>query len=43
MSDKWILKMLKENPSVSTYAELDIIHKKEQERLLDRRNEWMNM
>jgi len=37
MSDKWIMKILKENPSVSTYKELETINKQQQEKYLDRR------
>ena len=37
MSDKWIMKILKENPSVSTYTELEKINKQQQERNFDGR------
>jgi hypothetical protein len=37
MSDKWIMKILKENPSVNTYTELEKINKQQQERNFDGR------
>jgi len=37
MSDKWVLKILKENPTVTTYKELQEINRQQQERHLDRR------
>ena len=37
MSDKWIMKILKENQSVSTYKELQKINEQQQEKYLDRR------
>jgi|TARA_B110000285_G_scaffold34431_1_gene36582 hypothetical protein len=37
MSDKWIMKILKENQSVSTYKELQKINEQQQERNFDGR------
>jgi len=37
MSDKWIMKILKDNEGVDTYKELQEINKQQQERHLDRR------
>ena len=37
MSDKWIMKILKENQSVSTYKELQKINEEQQERNFDGR------
>ena len=37
MSDKWIMKILKKNPHITTYKELEEINKQEQDRYLDRR------
>ena len=37
MSDKWIMKILKNNPHITTYKELEEINKQEQHRYLDRR------
>jgi len=37
MSDKWIMKVLKANPHITTYKELEEVNKKEQHKYLDRR------
>ena len=37
MSDKWIMKILKDNPNITTYKELKTINEQQQERYLDRR------
>jgi len=37
MSDKWIMKVLKANPNITTYKELKTINEQQQERYLDRR------
>lgn len=37
MSDKWIMKILKDNPNITTYKELETINEQQQERYLDRR------
>lgn len=37
MSDKWIMKILKANPYITTYKELTEIHEQQQEKYLDRR------
>ena len=37
MSDKWIMKILKANPHITTYKELAEINEKQQEKYLDRR------
>ena len=37
MSDKWIMKILKDNPHITTYKELAEINTKNQEKYLDRR------
>ena len=37
MSDKWIMKVLKANPNITTYKELEEVNKKEQHKYLDRR------
>ncbi len=37
MSDKWIMKILKDNPTITTYKELETINEQQQERYLDRR------
>ena len=37
MSDKWIMKILKDNEGVDTYKDLQEINKQQQEKHLDRR------
>ena len=37
MSDKWIMKVLKENPHIRTYKELLKVNEKQQEKYIDRR------
>ena len=37
MSDKWIMKILKDNEGVDTYKDLQEINRQQQERHLDRR------
>lgn len=37
MSDKWIMKILKDNPTITTYKELETINEQQQEKYLDRR------
>jgi len=37
MSDKWIMKILKDNPHITTYKELSAINEQQQEKYLDRR------
>mgnify|MGYP003625679638 FL=1 len=37
MSDKWIVKILKDNPHITTYKELAAINEQQQEKYLDRR------
>ena len=37
MSDKWIMKVLKDNPHITTYKELAKVNEKEQHKYLDRR------
>ena len=37
MSDKWIMKILKNNPHITTYKELLAINEQQQEKYLDRR------
>ena len=37
MSDKWIVKILKDNPHITTYKELAEINEQQQEKYLDRR------
>jgi len=37
MSDKWIMKVLKANPQITTYKELEEVNKQEQHKYLDRR------
>jgi len=37
MSDKWIMKVLKDNPHITTYKELAEVNEKEQHKYLDRR------
>ena len=37
MSDKWIMKVLKDNPHITTYKELAEINEQQQEKYLDRR------
>jgi len=37
MSDKWIMKILKDNPNITTYKELETINKQQQERNFDGR------
>ena len=37
MSDKWIMKVLKANPHITTYKELEEVNKQEQHKYLDRR------
>jgi len=37
MSDKWIIKVLKANPYITTYKELEKVNKQQQEKYLDRR------
>ena len=37
MSDKWIMKILKANPHITTYKELAEINEQQQEKYLDRR------
>jgi len=37
MSDKWIMKILKNNPHITTYKELSAINEQQQEKYLDRR------
>ena len=37
MSDKWIMKILKANPHITTYKELAEINEQKQEKYLDRR------
>jgi len=37
MSDKWIMKILKDNPNITTYKELETINEQQQEKYLDRR------
>ena len=37
MSDKWIMKILKDNPHITTYKELLAINEQQQEKYLDRR------
>ena len=37
MTDKWIMKILKANPHITTYKELVEVNEKEQHKYLDRR------
>ena len=37
MSDKWIMKILKDNPNITTYKELETINEQQQQKYLDRR------
>ena len=37
MSDKWIMKILKDNPHIKTYKELAYVNTQQQEKYLDRR------
>ena len=37
MSDKWIMKILKDNPHITTYKELAYVNTQQQEKYLDRR------
>ena len=37
MSDKWIMKILKDNPHITTNKELSAINEQQQEKYLDRR------
>lgn len=37
MSDKWIMKVLKTNPHITTYKELLEVNEEQQQRYLDRR------
>ena len=37
MSDKWIMKVLKENPHIKTYKELLKVNEEQQEKYIDRR------
>lgn len=37
MSDKWIMKILKANPHITTYKELSEINEQQQHKYLDRR------
>jgi len=37
MSDKWIVKILKDNPHITTYKELAEINEQQQKKYLDRR------
>jgi len=37
MSDKWVMKILKANPYITTYKELEEVNKQEQHKYLDRR------
>ena len=37
MSNKWIIKVLKANPHITTYKELEKVNKQQQEKYLDRR------
>ena len=37
MSDKWIMKVLKANPHITTYKELEEINQQQQYKYLDRR------
>jgi|TARA_R110002110_G_scaffold300612_1_gene514630 hypothetical protein len=37
MSDKWIVKILKDNPHITTYKELAEINEQQQQKYLDRR------
>lgn len=37
MSDKWIMKVLKANPHITTYKELSKVNEEQQQRYLDRR------
>ena len=37
MSDKWIMKVLKANPHITTYKELSEVNEEQQQRYLDRR------
>ena len=37
MSDKWIMKILKDNPHITTYKELETINEQQQQKYLDRR------
>ena len=37
MSDKWIVKILKDNPHITTYKELAKINEQQQKKYLDRR------
>ena len=37
MTDKWIMKILKDNPNITTYKELETINEQQQQKYLDRR------
>ena len=37
MSDKWIMKVLKDHPHITTYKELAKVNEQQQEKYLDRR------